>query len=62
MSEPFAVSERDHEMAEQWWSDNFEDPVENEEFSALWMLVNLFAMARAEGKTDPTPGYKPKWR
>lgn len=59
---PFAVSERDMEMAEQWWSDTLEDPVTNEELSDLWILCNLLAQARFEGPRDPSPGYKSKWQ
>ncbi len=59
---PVAVCERDHEMAEQWWSDNFDDPATNEELSALWILCHVLARARAEGPRDPSPGYQPKWR
>jgi hypothetical protein len=63
MAEPaFTVSERDHEMAEQWWSDTLEDPVTAEDFSDLWILCNLLAQARAEGPREPTPGYRSKWR
>ena len=47
MTEP---SERDREMAEQWWSETFDPPVEAEELSALWILTN--AIARAEGRRE----------
>ena len=59
----FTVSERDHELAEQWWEDQYEQgPETNEEKSALWILASLLAQARAEGPRDPSPTYQPKWR
>lgn len=60
-SAPFTVSSRDMETAEQWWSDHFEDPASNEEFSALWILCGLLAQARHEGARDPAPGWRSKW-
>jgi uncharacterized membrane protein YbhN (UPF0104 family) len=48
----FIVSDRDREMAEQWWGDTLEAPSTNEDFSDLWILCNRFARARAEGRQE----------
>lgn len=45
----FAVSDRDREMAEQWWKDTLEEPTTSEEFADLLILCNLLAQARRQG-------------